>query len=203
MEKKVDNTGFRPGTTIIGGLLILLGIFFMVGELFNIRIDAFVWPFFIIGPGLFIFLIALTLDEETGRGISAFGGLVTMVGLVLFYQNLTGHWESWAYAWALVAPTSIGLGTLAYAWIKGKPELRHESWKLVKVGLAIFIGAAVFFELVIGIGGFGLGRFGWPILLIALGIFLFFRNLNTVWHKGLPKESETATKEEYHVYHHS
>ena len=38
------------------------------------------------------------------------GTVATTVGLVLLYQNNTGHWESWAYAWALVGPAASGLG---------------------------------------------------------------------------------------------
>ena len=38
--------------------------------------------------------------------------------------------------------------------------------------------------LIIGVSGFGLGRFGWPLLLIALGVFLFLRNLRASWRKA-------------------
>ena len=36
-------------------------------------------------------------------------------------------------------------------------------------------GIRDFFELVLGISGFGLGRLGWPILLIGLGVFVLIR----------------------------
>lgn len=188
MDNKMKNSGFRPGNVLIGALLILLGIVFLIGELFNIHIGQFIWPFFIIGPGVFLFLLSLMLDEETGKGLSGVGGLVTMVGLVLFFQNVTGYWATWAYAWALVAPTSIGLGMFSYGLLKGKADIRHEGWNVAKVGLAIFIVAAVFFELIVGLSGFGLGRYGWPLLLIVLGIFLLFRNLRSGW--GYKEEPE-------------
>ncbi len=195
MDNKMKSPGNRPGNVLIGGVLILLGLIFLIGELFNIRLGQFVWPFFIIGPGVFLFLLSLMLGEESGKGLSGVGGLVTMVGLVLFFQNVTGYWATWAYAWALVAPTSIGLGMFSYGLLKGRADIRHEGWNVAKVGLAIFIVAAVFFELIVGLSGFGLGRYGWPLLLIVLGVFLLFRNLRRGWgHEEPEPELEVSKK---------
>ena len=47
-------------------------------------------------------------------GFAIAGSIVTTVGSVLLYQQTTGHWESWAYAWALVGPGAAGLGMLVY-----------------------------------------------------------------------------------------
>lgn len=201
MKNNFSNNSFRSGNALLGGLLILLGAVFLIGELFDIHIGRFVWPLFIIGPGVFLFFVSLMLDEEAGKGVSAVSGIVTMVGLILFMQSVTGLWASWAYAWALVAPTSVGLGMFVYGLLKGKAQIRQEAWPVVKVGLGIFVVAAVFFELIIGISGFGLGRLGWPVVLIALGIFLLFRNLSSGWRHA-PEEKE-VTKEEYHVFDNS
>jgi hypothetical protein len=131
-----------------------------------------------------LFLIALALDDDGGQALASIGGLITMVGLILLYQNVFDHYASWSYAWALVAPTSIGLGLLSYGWLKQKPELRKRGWDVAKVGLGIFIVAAIFFEFIIGVSGFGLGEFSWPLLLIGLGLFFLIRNLNINWHKA-------------------
>jgi hypothetical protein len=56
MDNK-KSQGFHPGHALLGGLLILLGIVFLVGELFDIRIGSFLWPFFIIGPGVALFVL--------------------------------------------------------------------------------------------------------------------------------------------------
>jgi hypothetical protein len=202
MDNK-KSQGFHPGHALLGGLLILLGIVFLVGELFDIRIGSFLWPFFIIGPGVALFVLSLAVDDDTGQGMSAVSGLITMVGLILFFQNVTGHWASWSYAWALIAPTSIGLGMFGYALLKNKPELRRESLQIIKVGLAIFVVAAIFFELIIGVGSLSLGRYGWPLLLIAPGIFLLARNLTAGWHKEEEIALEKTSQEEYHVYDNS
>lgn len=173
-----------PGNAALGGILIVLGIVFLLGQMFDIRIGQFVWPFFIIVPGVFLFFLALSLEAPAGEPLSIVGSIVTMVGLLLFYQSITGHWESWTYAWALVAPTSPGLGQILYGTLKGRPETVKTGKDLTKVGLGIFVVAAIFFELIIGVGGFGLGRVGWPLLLIVLGILLLLRNLSLSWRKA-------------------
>jgi hypothetical protein len=184
MNKQIKSSGSYTANVLLGGLFILLGVVFLVGELFDIRIGHFIWPFLIMGPGVLLFLAALAFDDDNGQALASVGGLVTMIGLILFYQNVSGHWTSWSYAWALVAPTSVGLGLFCYGWLKNKPALRQKGWDVAKVGLSIFIVAAVFFEFIIGISGFGLGQIGWPLLLIALGIYLFVRNVNASWHKA-------------------
>jgi hypothetical protein len=103
------------------------------------------------------------------------GALVTMTGLILFFQNLTGLWASWSYAWALIAPTSLGLGQLAYGLVKGDMAARRSGTRLATMGFIIFLMAGVFFELIIGVSGFGLGRWGWSLLLIAAGVVLLLR----------------------------
>ena len=45
---------------------------------------------------------------RTGTSPEWIDHVVTTVGLVLLYQNTTGRWESWAYAWALVGPAASG-----------------------------------------------------------------------------------------------
>lgn len=157
-----------------GVILVAVGVLLLVGRLFGISLARFLWPFYIVAPGVLLLIFALT-TERSGEGLAIAGSIVTMVGLVLLYQNTTGHWQSWAYAWALVAPTSIGLGQVLYGALKGREHVVQTGLGLVKVGGIIFLVAAVFFELVIGISGFR--YIGWPVLLIGLGVILLLRNL--------------------------
>jgi hypothetical protein len=95
-----------------------------------------------------------------------------MVGLILLYQNIADHFESWAYVWALVFPTAVGLGRMLYGSLKGNKEMVATGGRWALIGAALFLIGAVFFELVVGIGGFGLGRFGLPVGLVILGVAL-------------------------------
>ncbi len=167
----IDNRG----RTVVAILLIGLGILFLLEPVFNIDIGHYAWPLFIIVPGVVLLVTALGAGDQAGEPLAIVGTVVTVAGLILLFQNTTDQWATWAYAWALIVPTSIGLGQILYGSIKGRSQLVANGVRIVKVGLAIFIAGAVFFELIIGISGFGLGNWGWPVLLIALGIWLLAR----------------------------
>jgi len=177
-EKKLDWEQLRTGGSMASGtVLIVLGVLFALAQLLGIRLGHYMWPLFIIVPGLALFALALTVGGGAGEPLSAVGGVVTMTGLLMFYQNLMNHWESWAYAWALVGPTAVGLGFIAYGTFKGRKELVKSGLDIAKIGLIMFVIGAVFFELIIGISGFGLGRYGWALALIALGVVMLLRSL--------------------------
>src|SRR4030042_4003625 len=86
---------------VFGGILIAVGVLWLLAQLVGIRVGSYLWPLFIIVPGVVLFVLAMTMEGRAGEGLAITGGIVTMVGLLLFYQNATGHWTSWAYAWAL------------------------------------------------------------------------------------------------------
>lgn len=163
---------------VAGAILILIGIFYLLGQMFNLNLAKFTWPFFIIVPGTLVFVLALTVETETGKGLAKIGSIITMIGLLLLYQNTFDHFSSWAYAWALVVPTSLGLGQIIYGSLKGLGDYVDTGKRSATRGIIIFVVGAVFFELIIGISGFGLsriGRYAWPVLLIGLGLFVLLR----------------------------
>ena len=172
----------NAASLVIGGILVLLGILFLIGQLFGVVFDIdigqFTWPFFIIIPGVVLFISAFLLDPTAGRGLAIAGSIVTMVGAILLFQNTTGFWASWAYAWALIFPTSIGLGQLVYGALRGQGEMVRPALNMILIGIAIFLVGLFFFEGVIGISGFRLGLSGlcWPVLLIGLGLLVLLLN---------------------------
>ncbi|HRQ38745.1 MAG TPA: hypothetical protein PLD25_12630 [Chloroflexota bacterium] len=184
MDKQSEKTGLARTNAVFGAALIVLGIVFLVGELFDIAVGQYIWPFFVIVPGIMLFLGALMLDEEVGQAVAMVSGIVTMVGLILLVQSITDAWASWAYTWALVAPTGVGIGLWLFGSVKERADLQKSGRDLVKVGLGIFVVAAIFFELVIGINGFGVGAYALPLLLIGLGFVLLLRNFRANWHKA-------------------
>jgi hypothetical protein len=129
-------------TMAIGLVLVLIGAVLFAGQLFGVGIEDIGWPFFVIAAGLAILLIGLLVAGQQGMVIG--GTVVTTVGLVLFYQDQTGRWESWAYAWALVGPAASGLGLALWGLRSGNgSDVRNGTWGLLG-GLGIFaIGAVV------------------------------------------------------------
>ena len=99
-------------TVAIGLVLVVVGAILFAGQVAGIGIEDIGWPFFVIAAGIAILLIGLVVANEQGMVIG--GTVVTTVGLVLFYQDQTGRWESWAYAWALVGPAASGLGLVPW-----------------------------------------------------------------------------------------
>lgn len=161
----------------VGLVLVLLGAALFAGQYYNIGLDDIGWPFFVIAVGLAVLVIGMVIANESGMVIG--GTITTTVGLVLLYQNNTGRWESWAYAWALVGPAASGLGLALWGIRSGRPsDIRNGTWGLLG-GLAVFVVGFLFFEGVIGIGGFRLALPEWllPVAVIAIGVVVLARGL--------------------------
>lgn len=169
-----DNQGLGGVFIGLGVLLIVLGTLFFVGLAAGFDLGRFAWPFFVIIPGLAVSGAGLAVGGPTGERTTPIGAAVTMLGVILLYQNTADHFESWAYAWALVFPTSTGLGRMIYGSLKGSKEMVATGGRSAAIGAALFLVGTFFFELVVGVSGFGfgLGSFGWPLGLVVAGIML-------------------------------
>jgi hypothetical protein len=159
---------------LIGVMLVGLGVLFMLGQVFRINLWQFLWPFFIIVPGV-LFFVGMVLGGKPAGPLAIPGSIVTMVGVLLLYQSVTGHWESWAYAWALIFPTAVGIGLVINGGWSDVDRLVGIGMKWVTVGLAIFLIAGLFFELVLNISRGFIGDVIWPAMLIGVGAFLLIR----------------------------
>ena len=164
-------------TVAIGLILVLVGAALFAGQLFDVGFDDIGWPFFVIVAGVAVLVIGLLVANEQGMVIG--GTIATTVGLVLLYQDNTGRWESWAYAWALVGPAASGLG-LALWGVRSRNgnDVRNGTWGLLG-GLALFVLGFLFFEGVVGISGDRLSLPEWllPAAVIAIGAVVLGRGL--------------------------
>jgi hypothetical protein len=174
MNSQSSNQGLSGVFIGLGVLLIVLGALFFVGQAVGFDLGRFGWPFFVIIPGLALSGVGLAVGGPSGERITPLGAAVTMAGVILLYQNAADHFESWAYAWALVFPTSTGLGQMLFGSLKGRDDMVVAGRRSALIGVALFVVGAIFFELVVGISGFGLGLgdFGWPLGLVIVGIVL-------------------------------
>jgi hypothetical protein len=122
MHDQSDSQGLSGVFIGLGVLLVVLGTLFSVGQAAGFDLGRFGWPFFVIIPGLAVLAVGLAVGDPTGGRITPLGA-VTMVGVILLYQNAADHFESWAYAWALVFPTSAGPGRMVYGSVRGSKEM--------------------------------------------------------------------------------
>ena len=99
----------RRQSIVLGGLFVLIGAILLLGQFVRVDIGHYGWPFFIIAPGVVILFVALTARGAVSEGLAILGSIITVTGLILLFQNLTDHYESWAYAWALVFPGATGI----------------------------------------------------------------------------------------------
>jgi hypothetical protein len=168
--------------TALGGLLLLLGIVVLLGQALELDLGRVGWPFFVIVPGLGLLGLGLATAGRPGEVLATVGGVVTMAGLVLGVQNATDRFDTWAYAWALVVLVGAGIGRWLVGVVRGRGDLAASGGWLIAAGLVAFLAFAVFFEVVIGIGGRPVGsagRYGLAALLILAGLVLLGRRLLT------------------------
>ena len=126
----------NPGLAI-GAILVVVGLILFAGQAVDIGVGDLGWPSWIIGAGVALLLVGLLLVKE--QGIVVGGTVVTVVGLVLLYQEATDHWESWAYAWALVGPAAGGFGMMLWGVRTGdRGAMRSGFWGLMG-GLGMFV----------------------------------------------------------------
>ena len=183
-----DDRARNMGNIVAALILIGLGILFLVGQIFRVRWGIWLWPVTVILPGL-AFFVGMLLAGPKGAGLAIPGSIVTTVGLILLYQNTFQHWESWAYAWALIFPTALGLGLIIEGAYGKHPENIKTGRVMFTVGIIVFAVAGTAFELFV-FGGRGWGRYVWPLLLIGGGLFLLLG-------RGLfpinPRESQSTS----------
>ena len=163
----------ESGRLVLGLILIVLGALFFAGELTGVRLGQFTWPLLIVVAGL-AFFVGMVLGGKSTGPLAIPGSIITTIGLILFYQNTTNHWESWAYAWALIV-SAVGVGMVITGQRSDRPAMRRAGQRTITLGLVMFLIGLVFFELVIGISGRVGGQlrsFAGPVALILLGLLL-------------------------------
>ncbi len=162
MTVSTRNQRFGVGLIVVGAVLLL-------GSLFGWSFGLSLWPLFIFVPGVLLLLAA----TFTVSALFIPGGVLTTLGLIFFVQELTGHNESWAYAWALL-PAAVGVGLFLHGRRSQNTELTRLGRRMAGISATVFIIGTIFFE------GFIFGdstdtwlfRTGLPLFLIAAGAFL-------------------------------
>ena len=159
----------NTGSLIAGAALIVFGLLALAGQLFRgFNFWGVIWPFFIIGVGV-LFFVGMYTGGKSASGLAIPGSIFTFVGLMLFLQNLSGHWESWSYGWTVIL-MAVGLGIYIMGRYTENPGQRESGSRLLKIGAILFVIFGGFFEMIFN--SFAFSRFIFPVALILLGIYL-------------------------------
>jgi hypothetical protein len=78
------------GRTVIGVILVALGVLFLLAQWFGLNLWSAGWPIAIVGLGL-LFFVAMSLGGKSAGSLAIPGSIVTMVGLILLFQNTFGR----------------------------------------------------------------------------------------------------------------
>jgi len=181
------NRNTERGGLTLGVLLIVAGVLFLAGEQFHIDWGRYGWPMFVVVPGAAMLVLGLAIPNEAGLGLAIPGGIIATVGLVLAFQAATDTYASWAYAWALVAPGSVGVSLFLYGLLHRRLDLLDAGLRTAAVGLGLFVGFGLFFENVVGIDESGKTtalRDAMPFLAVALGVIIVVLNVLPGPHRG-------------------
>lgn len=157
--------------SIIGGIiLIAVGLFILMGQIIPGFADVFDlsrhWPLIILAIGGLFLLGAFFGTPD----LAIPGCVITGLGVIFYYQSLSGNWASWAYVWALL-PGFAGIGMYLTGTLdKSRASMRRESKRLIFISAVLFLVFAFFFTF---------SWNWWPVLLIGLGLWLIIRNRQT------------------------
>ena len=155
----------------LGFLLILIGGWLIVTRqvpsVQNWLDENFIWPMWVIGAGVLVFLIGL-ITGNPGMAIPA--SIIAGVGGILYYQEVNNDFSSWSYMWTLITGF-VGVGEIV-AGILSERTRRNISSGLRN----LVISAVLFLAFGTFLGGLKiLGEFGAPILIILLGVYVLAR----------------------------
>ena len=151
---------------VTGAILIALGVFFLVTRFVPEIFRTVSWPFLVIGVGAIFAIIGLVTWTP---GLLVPACIVGGIGAILYWQNLTGRWDTWSYVWALI-PGFVGVGVFLNETMEGRP-IRG----LIEGGWPILVSLVLFFLFGSFLGGITLFAPWWAILLILVGVLVILK----------------------------
>ena len=82
----------NSGTLVGGTLLIAFGLLSLSMRLLRCVDWDLLWPFIVIGFGA-LFFVAMLAGGKQFAMLAIPGSFISGMGLILLFQNITGHWE--------------------------------------------------------------------------------------------------------------
>ena len=160
------------GRIAVALILILLGVWFLAVQLVPglqlFALSGTNWPLAIVALGALLALVGLVTWVP---GLMVPAAIFAGMGLLMYWQNATNRWESWAYAWTLI-PGFVGVGLFVGALMRGRlgEAFTAGGW-LVLISAVLFLIFGSMFGVVAPLGAY------WPLLLVLLGVLLLAQSL--------------------------
>lgn len=128
----------------------------------------------LVAPGMLMMWPAYRSTAESRSSVSFLaiaGAPVLLVGGLLLVMGVTHHYGSWAYAWLLL-PAAVLRGAMYVKRFEPDHSIHTTGYRVVRALILVTMVLAIFFELFVfrGMGAW------WPIMLIALGGYLWLRD---------------------------
>ena len=180
----MQNNRSNIGALIGGAVLIAVGLLSLAGQVFHSLNWGFLWPFIVIGIGA-LFFVAMFAGGKQTAAFAIPGSIIGGIGLILLFQNITGHWESMSYFWTLIL-TSVGVGIYIMGWYGGEETQKQSGLKVIKIGLVLFVIFGVFFEMIFS----SFNNIIFPVLLIVLGGYLVLTRSGLLGKKKIESPSD-------------
>jgi hypothetical protein len=166
----LERPATQPPGLVVGVILVAVGCIFLALRLGNIALGPNAWPLWLIVPGLAMVAGSLFIPSRGALGLAIPGALLAIVGGILWVQDAYGLYATWAYAWALVAPTGPGLAMLLLGAVRGDGELARDGLRMTLTGLGLFLGFGLFFEGVVGVSGHRIDNLDVVLPYAAIGL---------------------------------
>ncbi len=161
----------RPNSNTVGAFILIgLGVLFLIAQVTGWGFLGLAWPLIIVAPGV-LFLAAAYFGDTKQAGFYVPGMVITGTGALLWYQNVSGNWQSWAYMWSIY-PVLVGVALILMGNRTGNEKQLKDGRGLLTTGLILFLVFAGFFELFIFNDFGGLWGIVLPVALIVIGIVM-------------------------------
>lgn len=184
----MDTNHKNNGSLVGGSMLILFGLLALASRFtVGMNLGGNLWPLIIIGVGL-MFFVGMFVGGKSAAGFAVPGAIVTTIGVTLLVQNLTGHWESWSYAWTLIL-MAVGLGFFIAGRYGENEHYRQSGLRILIVRSVLFLVFGMFFN------SFGASRMVFPSFLILLGLYLVLKRSGVFPFARAKNETNETTTE--------
>lgn len=159
----------NPGALVGGIFLITFGLLSLSMRLLRFVDWGLLWPFIIIGFGA-LFFVAMLAGGKKFVVLAIPGSFISGLGLILLFQNITGHWELMSYFWTLII-MFLGVGIYIMGLSCGDESQKQSGVHVMKVGFILFLIFGTFFEMIFS----SFNQIFFPVLLIALGAYIVLK----------------------------